>query len=254
MFRPLALTLLLMLDAGPTWAGGPRVAKPVVAEVAPPKACLDAIASAEAAHGVPTGFLLAIARVESGRLDARSGQMQPWPWTIDVGGKGAFFNTRAEAVDAVKARQSEGVQSIDIGCLQVNLQQHPTAFASVEEAFDPVSNAAYAARFLVDLHRETGDWTIASGLYHSRTEALAAPYRAAVASRYSGTSVAVIAASALAPAPARPVDVLATAWAATLNQPDASLRLWPKVPGKSVRIGDQAAVPQAAPHWRLSSR
>lgn len=220
-------------------------AKAAVAEVTPPKACLDAIASAELAHGVPTGFLLAIARVESGRLDARSGQLQPWPWTIDVGGKGAFFNSRAEAVDAVKAQQSEGVQSIDIGCLQVNLQQHPTAFASVEEAFNPVSNAAYAARFLVDLHRESGDWTIASGLYHSRNEVLAGPYRAAVASRYSGTIVAAVP----APAPARPVDVLATAWAATLAPPTSSLHLWPKVPGRSARLGEQAA-----PHWRLTSR
>lgn len=252
MSRVLTLMLLVILDAGPSWAGGPRAARPaarvVALEVPPPKACLDAIAAAEAAHGVPTGFLLAIARVESGRLDARSGLLQPWPWTIDVGGKGAFFTSKAEAVDAVKAQQSAGVQSIDIGCLQVNLQQHPTAFASVEEAFDPVSNASYAARFLVDLHRESGDWTIASGLYHSRNEVLAAPYRVAVASRYSGTIVAAVATPA-PPPPARPIDVMATAWAATLDQPAASLRLWPKVPGHSAHIGEQAA-----PHWRLTSR
>jgi hypothetical protein len=53
----------------------------------------------------------------------------------------------------------------------------------VEEAFDPVANADYAARFLSDLYRgEAGrNWNVAVGLYHSHTAALAAGYRDRVA-------------------------------------------------------------------------
>jgi len=44
--------------------------------------------------------------------------------------------------------------------------------------FDPVANATYAAGFLSDLRDETGDWSLAAGAYHSRTEEFATRYRA----------------------------------------------------------------------------
>ena len=60
---------------------------------------------------------------------------------------------------------------------------HPTAFASLEEAFDPAANADYAARLLLDLYRGEagGSWDTAVGLYHSHTWLLAAHYRDRVA-------------------------------------------------------------------------
>ena len=48
------------------------------------------------------------------------------------------------------------MRSIDIGCAQVNLMHHPDAFASLEQAFDPMANADYAARFLKQLHDTHG--------------------------------------------------------------------------------------------------
>lgn len=212
--------------------------------VPPSQACLDAIASAETVRGVPAGFLLAIARVESGRVEPRSGLVQPWPWTIDIGGKGAFYDTRTQAVDAVREKQAQGVASIDVGCMQVNLQQHPAAFASLDDAFDPVVNTRYAANFLAALHQESGDWTIAAGLYHSRTEELAGPYRLAVANRFAGAGgVASLGAVTQVAPVARPIDVMAAAWAATTmtdataqaggtgaTRADGSLHLWSKLP------------------------
>jgi soluble lytic murein transglycosylase-like protein len=44
--------------------------------------------------------------------------------------------------------------------------------------FDPDANAAYAARFLSELHAELGDWSRAAGAYHSRTPSFAWKYRA----------------------------------------------------------------------------
>jgi hypothetical protein len=37
--------------------------------------------------------------------------------------------------------QGEGVRSIDIGCMQINLVHHPDAFGSLEAGFDPITNA-----------------------------------------------------------------------------------------------------------------
>ena len=71
--------------------------------------------------------------------------------------------------------------------MQVNLQMHPDAFASLDAAFDPAANADYAARYLRELHAEAnGDWNVAVGLYHSHTPYLAAEYRDRVAQMGAG--------------------------------------------------------------------
>jgi hypothetical protein len=149
---------------------------------APPSAtpallCRSAIASAELALRIPDLFLSAIGRVESGRTLPVTGQVAPWPWTVDADGQGSFYTTKAEAIAAVQALQARGVRSIDVGCLQVNLLQHPDAFASLDQAFDPQTNANYAARLLASLFVQTGSWPLAAAAYHSQTASLAAPYQ-----------------------------------------------------------------------------
>jgi hypothetical protein len=69
------------------------------------------------------------------------------------------------------------VQSIDVGCMQVNLFHHPLAFANLDRAFDPYENARYAGRFLNELYGQSGNWTLATAAYHSQTPALAQPYQ-----------------------------------------------------------------------------
>jgi len=130
--------------------------------------CRQAIFTAERAAAVPPHLMAAIARVESGRPDAR-GTVHPWPWTINAEGAGQYFPTKDAALAAVRTLQSRGVRSIDVGCMQVNLHHHPTAFASLEHAFDPAMNAAYAARYLTELYAATRDWTRATAFYHSAT-------------------------------------------------------------------------------------
>ncbi|MCC6720067.1 MAG: transglycosylase SLT domain-containing protein [Acetobacteraceae bacterium] len=130
--------------------------------------CRQAITAAERAAAVPPQLMAAIARVESGRADAR-GAVHPWPWTINAEGTGQYFETKAAALAAVRTLQARGVRSIDVGCMQVNLYHHPAAFASLEQAFDPAANAAYAARYLTELYATTRDWTRATAFYHSAT-------------------------------------------------------------------------------------
>jgi hypothetical protein len=49
------------------------------------------------------------------------------------------------------AFEAAGITSLDVGCLQVNLAQHPDAFSTLAAAFDPVANADYGAAFLTSL-------------------------------------------------------------------------------------------------------
>ena len=143
-----------------------------------PSVCRTAIRQLEGASGgtIPDHLLAAIAHVESGRRDPQTGRFVPWPWTINAEGQGFFFESKVEAIAAVRDLQSRGVRSIDVGCMQVNLMHHPNAFSSLEQAFDPPANAAYAARFLMQLHDQAGDWTRATGMYHSATPELGADY------------------------------------------------------------------------------
>ncbi len=131
-------------------------------------ACLGLIKSAEKSQAIPEGLLKAIGFTESGRVTA-DGRRVPWPWTVNADGQGYYFETKKDAIAFVEELQARGVSVIDVGCMQVNLYYHPNAFASLESAFDPATNVAYAARFLNELKSETGDWGVATQYYHSRT-------------------------------------------------------------------------------------
>lgn len=130
--------------------------------------CLAAILDAQARYDIPDNLLLAIGVQEAGRRGPEG--LTVWPWTVNAAGEGAFFRNRDEALHWVRAKRRNGIQSIDVGCMQVNQRWHGRAFSTLEQAFDPAMNVDYAARFLVGLYRETGDWWKAAGRYHSATD------------------------------------------------------------------------------------
>lgn len=142
--------------------------------------CRQETVRAEAARDLPPHLLTAIARTESGRWHAGRSESFAWPWTVMAEGKGRFLPSRAAAIREVRNLQARGVRNIDVGCMQVNLYHHPDAFESLEAAFDPAVNVAYAAEFLVDLRREARSWTRAVGQYHSRQAIRGNNYRAKV--------------------------------------------------------------------------
>jgi len=168
-----------MLAAAPARAD--RLAPPALRMSTPGEACRTAIANAEKAARIPPALLAAIGRVESGRFDPANNRTNPWPWSINAEGKPGVFETRDQAIAAVRALQAQGVRSIDVGCMQVNLMHHPNAFGSLEQAFDPVTNASYAARFLTQLRDQTGTWEMATARYHSATPEFGDAYQRKVA-------------------------------------------------------------------------
>ena len=137
--------------------------------------CNAAAVTAANNTAIPPDILRALTLVETGRN--RDGTFQPWPWTVNMEGKGYWFDTRTEAVDFVAQSYAKGARSFDIGCFQINHRWHGEAFASIDQMFDPSANAAYAAKFMTSLYKEGGSWSWAAGTYHSRSTNLSAKYR-----------------------------------------------------------------------------
>ena len=121
-------------------------------------------------------------------------RVHPWPWTINAEGQGLFYDTKAQAVAAVRALQARGVRSIDVGCMQVNLMHHPDAFPTLEQAFDPQTNAAYAgavpeAAVRPDRRLDQGGGAVSFGDARTRRR-LPAPGAGGLAGREAGQPAA----------------------------------------------------------------
>ena len=138
--------------------------------------CEEVAAEAARRSGVPVSVMKAISLTETGRK--LEGQFRPWPWTVNMEGAGHWFDTLPEARAFVVREYQRGARSFDVGCFQINYKWHKEGFSSIDEMFDPMANALYAARFLRELYAETGSWNAAAGAYHSRTREYADRYSA----------------------------------------------------------------------------
>jgi len=139
--------------------------------------CLRYVQSYERSMRIPSGLLVAISYVESGRPIGPNNSPVAWPWTINVGGRGQYFETKEQAVQETRRLMDEGQRSIDVGCMQINLRYHPNAFRSLDDAFDPATNVAYGAQYLQSLHNVQGSWQKAVERYHSSDDGRRAEYR-----------------------------------------------------------------------------
>jgi hypothetical protein len=145
----------------------------------PSRLCLDAAAHASVETGVPYNVLLAVATVETGRND------QPWPWTVNFGGDGQWFESADDAVESVDIALRDGATNIDLGCFQLNYRWHASAFNSVNDMLNPKQNATYAAQYLSKHFSGTGDWALAAAAYHSGTPEYARIYQAKFEATYA---------------------------------------------------------------------
>lgn len=156
------------------------------AAATPGQTCRDQALIAEQAAGIPPGLLLAIGKRESGASDPATGTTLPWPWAVNRDGAGRYLSSPSDAISYVRGAQAEGARSVDVGCFQISLLYHPFAFASLDEAFDPAANAAYAAKFLTSLRASTGSWEAAVAAYHSADPSRGGPYRDGVLATWHG--------------------------------------------------------------------
>ncbi|MBT2375321.1 transglycosylase SLT domain-containing protein [Pseudomonas fluorescens] len=135
--------------------------------------------------GVPTTVLYAMALQESG-VSIRK-RYQPWPWTLNVAGKGRYFTTRDAACRALlQARQHMNAKHIDVGLMQLNLGYQRRHYQQPCDLLDPTRNLKVAATILRQHRRVGEDWLPAVGRYHRPAGgAPAARYRRNVARHLS---------------------------------------------------------------------
>lgn len=136
--------------------------------------CEALAARASATQSIPANVLASIARVESGR--SIKGKVRAWPWTLNQGGKGMYFDTKAEALQYLRKAIAGGVRNIDVGCMQINYRWHKQNFASLEQMIDPHANTRYGAQYLAELRNRLGSWDRAIANYHSSNPARGRSY------------------------------------------------------------------------------
>ena len=119
------------------------------------------------AYDLPPEVLYAVALTESARQVDSTGNVRPWPWTLNVQGRGHFFDSRQEAEAALQEHFDAGRRSIDIGLMQVNWRYHRQRLGSPQLALDPYHNLRVAAEILHHCHQSRQDWWAAVGCYHA---------------------------------------------------------------------------------------
>jgi soluble lytic murein transglycosylase-like protein len=146
--RMIALLLAVFMSSSPAWA-------------LEQKACERQMAHAAERHGVPLGMLYAVGLAETGRGDSLR------PYALNIAGKAVYDISREAALREIERAQRAGIRSIDIGCMQINYLYHGRNFASPDDMLDPARNVDYGARFLKELYRREGSWTMAVARYHA---------------------------------------------------------------------------------------
>ncbi|EIL8892947.1 transglycosylase SLT domain-containing protein [Salmonella enterica] len=115
---------------------------------------------------VPAEALYSVSLAETSRKLPHG--ERPWPWTLNVAGKGYRYNTRQEAYDALLSfMRRYPLKRIDVGIAQVNLGWNGRYFSSYYEALEPYTNLRVAARILKSCYdNNPGSWIQAAGCYH----------------------------------------------------------------------------------------
>ena len=159
----------------------PKNTEPDAADV-----CGKAALKAEQDYQIKQNLLQTIASVESGRYDKNLKKRIAWPWTVHANGQGYYYNTKAEAIVAIEAFQAQGINNIDVGCMQINLKYHGKAFHNLQEALDPEKNVAYSAEFLLNLYQKNGhSWQKTAMQYHSKNHTLGLNYKTRLEKHYA---------------------------------------------------------------------
>ncbi|EAA9130239.1 transglycosylase SLT domain-containing protein [Salmonella enterica] len=116
--------------------------------------------------GVPAEALYSVSLAETSRKLPHG--ERPWPWTLNVAGKGYRYDTRQEAYDALMSfMRRYPLKHIDVGIAQVNLGWNGAYFSSYHEALEPYTNLRVAARILKSCYdNNPGSWIQAAGCYH----------------------------------------------------------------------------------------
>ena len=129
-----------------------------------------AYANAAHARQVPPRMLYALSLTESAAT--LSFGRRPWPWTLNIAGRGERYASRDAACQALTAALTHTtIVDVGLGQLNVHWQQRlfgtDGRFADPCAALNPYANLDAAAAILYRCHERTGgSWIVAAGCYH----------------------------------------------------------------------------------------
>ncbi|HFL6484036.1 TPA: transglycosylase SLT domain-containing protein [Salmonella enterica] len=178
-------------------------------------------------YGVPAEALYSVSLAESSRRLPQG--ERPWPWTLNVAGKGYRYATREEAYQALLGFiRRHPLRRIDVGIAQVNLGWNGAFFHSYREALDPYINLRAAAQILRHCYEmKPGSWLQAAGCYHHPVGGKPAhTYRALVQRKLATLDAAL-------PDPLTPYNFSYPATTAASPATEETALLWaePQTPG-----------------------
>jgi len=184
-------------------------------------------------HGVPSESLYTLALAETSlapksiatiirsTVDQLPAVERPWPWTINVAGRGYRYASRLQAWNALQGfLQTYPRKRIDVGIAQVNMGWNGHHFVSTWEAFDPYINLNAAAAILRECYdRNPGSWLAAAGCYHHPAGGKpAARYKAIIKTKLAGIHGATPMAIASIPANSLTSQTTAFIWVEPRSQ------------------------------------
>jgi len=117
--------------------------------------------------GVPCDLLYALALTESGQSSMSNNQWRPWPWTLNIDGRGQYFQSRTQAWQHLQQALTEKHRATDVGILQINWGYHQRALGSAWEALEPYHNLQVGAAILKRCFDSRSDWWQSAGCYHA---------------------------------------------------------------------------------------
>ncbi|WP_186764479.1 hypothetical protein [Pistricoccus aurantiacus] len=120
-------------------------------------------------NGIPPEVLYAVVMTESQMSLGHA--VRPWPWTLNVGGKGYRYDTRGDACTALRSFLQQ-TRVVDVGIAQMNVRWQTQVFGPGKRfsdpcaGLDPYANLDEAAKVIRQHYEASGDWVIAAGRYH----------------------------------------------------------------------------------------
>lgn len=92
---------------------------------------------------------------------------RPWPWTLNIAGRGYFFRSREAAYRVVETLLSHGRCDFDVGIMQIDWCFHHQRFSSAWDALSPATNIHVAEDILNENYSKTRSIAEAIAYYHS---------------------------------------------------------------------------------------
>lgn len=145
--------------------------------------CCDTTRFTAREQVVPCAFMRAVSLIATER--SIDGQTRLRPRAVNMEGAGQWFATGAVLPRDAQKKCAQKARSSAAGCLRLVCRWYGHYFSSVDEMINPVQNARYTARFLLQFLNEFGLWPTAVVAYRLRTINFAKRYKDRVLKIYS---------------------------------------------------------------------